>query len=157
MREFYKIFLYHLNWKGCSGDDTDGEICSITKKPRHLITKFAWRASEVREWVKLIDGIAMTNRFSDGDRSTAGKLPEPRYDAMDFDEPLVIKERFNNGSIKGLPRNFYDNKWFSKLETHELEELQCAPPLSLELPVKLYRYVPPAFLSVGSELIVTLF
>ncbi|TEB37183.1 hypothetical protein FA13DRAFT_1705470 [Coprinellus micaceus] len=137
MMLLYMILLSKMNWRGCSGDEMDEEeLCEVTKKPRHLITTLDWRARSIRELMRKIDALDIFDRFVDGDRAIAGKFPEPRYDPRDFQgtKARTISESFNNGYLKGLPRNFYDDKWFHSLEPHEKESLDYQKPIDLTLP-----------------------
>ncbi|TEB28556.1 hypothetical protein FA13DRAFT_1711840 [Coprinellus micaceus] len=137
MMLLYMILLSKMNWRGCSGDEMDEEeLCEVTKKPRHLITTLDWRARSIRELMRKIDALDLFDRFVDGDRAIAGKFPEPRYDPRDFQgtKARTINENFNNGYLKSLPRNFYDDKWFHSLEPHEKESLDYQKPIDLTLP-----------------------
>jgi hypothetical protein len=135
--EFYRILRHLLDWKACSGDEEDKEICPITGKNRHIMTTLGWLSEEANMWMRKLDGIDLCRRFPDGNRSISGNFPDPRYDPRDFPDGQVRSERFNNGVIKGLPRNFYDDAWFKLLGDYDREELAFTDSLDLMYPQEL--------------------
>ncbi|KAJ3539644.1 hypothetical protein NMY22_g4643 [Coprinellus aureogranulatus] len=135
---FYDIMANRLTWRACSGDEEDDEICQITGKNRHIITTLKWLSEEARDWMRQLDWIDLCRRFPDGQRSTSGNFPDPRYDPRDLPEREACPERFNNGVIKGLPENFYDEDWLVGVDR---DALNMQGSIDLTYPPELEAFI----------------
>ena len=107
-----------------SGDESDHPEERQTREHRRfLVVNPAWRSSEVVPWLQVIDDAYLDSRFSENGRASRGNWVRNRVRSsrVDHSRPPVI----------GLPKNFYDEDWLSRLSKKEQEALEMEEEVSL--------------------------
>jgi hypothetical protein len=120
MKRFRPVFQ-SLPMAAMSGDETDHR----GTERRYIITTLPWRSAAIRDWMQVFDDLHLTMRFTNGDRATAGKFPHTRIALPNR------KERCLDAPVKGLPRNFYDDDFYARLNKLERKELNAQKPIDL--------------------------
>lgn len=110
---------------GMSGDETDH--CGrqpIRGQRKFLVQRLGWRSKEVTTWLRVIDALYMTHRFSLKGRASRGNWVRQRIDSGEVD--------WSRFPVSGLPENFYDPAWLRGLSQDKRNKLDVQPPVSLE-------------------------
>lgn len=108
-----------------SGDESDCPGERRTREHRRFfVVSPAWRSPEVVSWLRVIDGAYLDSRFSGDGRASRGNWVRSRVRSsrVDHSRPPVV----------GLPKNFYDEEWLSRLSQEEREALEVQEEISLE-------------------------
>ena len=108
-----------------SGDETDR--CGrqpIRGQRKFLVVRPGWRSKEVTDWLRVIDNLYTTHRFSVEGRASRGNWVRHRIDSGRVD--------WNQLPVGGLPENFYDLAWLQGLSREEKDRLNVQPRVSLE-------------------------
>jgi hypothetical protein len=120
MNRFRAIFE-QLPLEAMSGDETDHR----GPDRRYNITTLSWRSPAIRAWMQVLDDLHLSTRFTQGKRTTAGKFPHARVQA------LGRNERHLDVPVKGLPSNFYNPDWLSSLDDYDRKDLRIQPAVDL--------------------------
>lgn len=109
---------------GMSGDETDRRGKEpIAGQRKFFIVRPGWRSQEVTNWLRVVDALYMTHRFSLDGRATRGNWVRHRVDSGRVDQ--------GRRPVSGLPENFYDNAWLQRLSEGERNALEMQPAASL--------------------------
>lgn len=107
-----------------SGDETDRRGKQpITGQRKFFIVQPGWRSKEVTDWLRVIDALYMSHRFSLDGRATRGNWARHRMDSGRVD--------WGRRPVSGLPENFYDGAWLQGLSREEQDALGIQPAVSL--------------------------
>jgi hypothetical protein len=116
-----------MSFEAMSGDETD----HVSGKLRYAITTLPWRSRHIRDWLTTFDHIYLSTRFTINDRAKKGAFPHPRVSSRRVERCWKAP--------RGLPLNFYDQKWLDSLGDIERDELDIQPPVDLTLALAMRR------------------
>ena len=110
---------------GMSGDETDRRgKHPITGQRKFFILRPGWRSQKVSDWLRVIDALYTSHRFSPDGRATRGNWVRHRMDSGGVD--------WGRRPVRGLPQNFYDVTWLRGLSRGERDALEIQPAASLD-------------------------
>ena len=112
-----KSWIAALGVQGHSEDETDREHTTPEGRPRYTIMKLEWRADMVTKYVRAMDVVHLSTRWTRGGRPRKGQFPRIRVAARN-------KVDTDAQAVPGLPRNFYDSNWLDALSEEERASLQ---------------------------------
>lgn len=135
MEGFYRLFTYDVPFTACSGDEYSSADEEDSDEEALYITTLEWRAEEVRQFMDTLDDLYLAYRFKNGIHPTSGNFPIPRH------VPSKVRIDTRTKVPKGLPRNFYSEKWLEKLEPYERQELEMKEPVELKFPRNIEEWV----------------
>ncbi|KAG2112784.1 hypothetical protein BD769DRAFT_1364334 [Suillus cothurnatus] len=95
-------------------------------KTRYLVTKMPWRSPEVTDFLRVFDKLHLSTRFKTNGGARRGAFPHHRYPSSCIDT--------KPSPVPGLPKNFYDEIWFSSLNVGEQKALRPLPSVDIALP-----------------------
>ena len=95
---------------GTSEDEKDPRDL-IRIPPRYVIRKLEWRSAELMRFLRTLDLLHLSTRFTSKGRPTQGNWPRHRVEGRVVDDTSPV--------IKGLPLNFYDPDWFLDLDPEQ--------------------------------------
>ena len=131
--DHFKPALQQLSRGGMSEDESDhGGECGASQARRFKIVKVQWRSVEVLKWLRTMDLIYTGTKINEDRTMGPGNQFRQRY-------PSALE---NIGCpIKGLPRNFYDERWLRALSPRRREELRIQPDIDINFSVEERTYV----------------
>ncbi|RXW15482.1 hypothetical protein EST38_g10376 [Candolleomyces aberdarensis] len=130
MKCFEDLFRNQLPWQACSGDESDERRLDRALR----ITKLPWHAKRIQDWMETLDRLHVALRLNDNGRPATGKWPRLRVDPELGDPPVVLMECFKDSPVKGLPPNFYNQRWLRTLTALEVNRLEIREPLDNPFP-----------------------
>lgn len=110
-----------------SEDESSGEDSG------YFIRRVEWRSAEVTTFMRSLDAIDLSHRFSKG-KCGRGSVPRERYPSL---------RRGSTTPKLGLPLNFYSKAWWGTLGEGEKESLKVKEPLELKFSEEVQRCVSP--------------
>jgi hypothetical protein len=120
---------------GMSGDESDHHTpnhrCGNDRQ--YLRVRPVWRAPAISSWLLIIDRVYISLRFQPDGRPTRGNWVRFRLPS-----DLVNKSAI---PVKGLPENFYDQKWLATLTERERKKLKVKKTISLAHAPEIIEYV----------------
>lgn len=114
-----------------SGDESEHE----GGERRYYTTTLPWRSDIIGLWFRLHDRLQLASRFQEKHQAGGGAWPHPRV------RPTKARIHRNYNVPKGLPRNFYCDKWLAQQEEDYIEKLKIKPAMDLTLPMAYIKYV----------------
>lgn len=126
-----KQWIDLLATDGHSGDESDHR----NGRTRYIILKLVWRSQDLTAYLRVLDLVHLSTRFTRTGRATKGAWPRYR---------IVSKKRVDNDTapVPGLPRNFYDAEWLASQSVEEVEALHINDTIvDLSIPAPIQRYV----------------
>jgi len=117
---------------GMSGDETDPYGSQpIRGQRKFLVVRPGWRSQEVTKWLRVIDSLYATHRFSADGRASRGNWVRHRIDSGKVDSDRL--------PVGGLPENFYDPVWLRDLSQEERNDLDVQPGVNLNHSVEVLK------------------
>ena len=113
-----------LRTEGTSSDERDSDLVRVP--PRYLIHKLEWRSAELTRFLRTLDLLHISTRFTEKGQPTPGNWPRYRVHSSIVDNISPV--------VKGLPLNFYDSEWLLDLDPEHRAQLGDKPPLELKMP-----------------------
>ena len=113
-----------LRTEGTSSDERDSDLVRVP--PRYLIHKLEWRSAELTRFLRTLDLLHISTRFTEKGQPTPGNWPRYRVQSSIVDNISPV--------VKGLPLNFYDSEWLLDLDPEHRAQLEHKPPLELKMP-----------------------
>ena len=109
-----KHWIYALGTDGHSGDESDHKSSSTV---RYVIQALPWRSDEVTQYVRALDAVHMSTKFTISGRPIPGAWPRTR---------VLSKKSVDTcaNAVPGLPRNFYNPAWLADQEEWRVRMLQ---------------------------------
>ncbi|RXW22339.1 hypothetical protein EST38_g3508 [Candolleomyces aberdarensis] len=133
MAKLAKFAKDKLDWKCCSGEDTDDE-------GEDAITSLPWRAPGIRNFMQTIDRLYLALRFPLNAQASHGNFPKARYNPLSLNPPRQMKDDpYRCDVVPGLPVNFYNPAWLNSLGPMERATVNPADPISLSIPKNVTR------------------
>jgi hypothetical protein len=120
---------------GMSGDESE----HYAGAKHYIVYQDEWRSREVIDWIRPFDQIYLATKFNHLKRARRGNWPRTR-------EVSTLQVTRAGTPVVGLPRNFYDEGWLSKLDEFEVDELQIKPEVDLTHTAAFLRYLPFHFI-----------
>jgi hypothetical protein len=117
----FQPLLESLTLEAMSGDETD----HVQGQVRYALTRLPWRSTAIKTWLKTLDLIHISSRFSSTGRAKRGAFPHRRIPSNRIE--------YDATPVRGLPRNFYDPIWFRALDKHERSSLRVGDKVDLTL------------------------
>lgn len=102
-----------LGTDGNSGDESDHRLGEL----RYVILSLPWRSHALTEYLRTLDLIHLSTRYTRRGKPKKGAFPRLR----------IVKNGLSDRDsepVPGLPRNFYDTKWLKGLPQLAREELR---------------------------------
>ncbi len=118
-----------LRIDGMSGDVSEhrpGEL-------KYIIKKLPWRSPKLTRFLRDLDILHLSKRFSKRGKPTQGALPHVR----------VAKERqidHEAEPVPALPRNFYSPSWLARQDNEYIAGLSMQEEITLEIPAAVQKY-----------------
>ncbi|KII83527.1 hypothetical protein PLICRDRAFT_180304 [Plicaturopsis crispa FD-325 SS-3] len=112
-----------------SGDETDKGVHS--GRARYVITTLDWRSQAALTWLRAFDKLHLSTRFR-GSKAKAGNFPHYWVPSRRAEQDCVAP--------RGLPQNFYDEIWLSRLDDDERRRLKMRPAVDLTLSESVLRF-----------------
>jgi hypothetical protein len=117
----FRPLLRSMPLEAMSGDETD----HVQGQVRYAVTRLPWRSTNIRNWLKTLDLVHLSSRFSTTGRAKRGAFPHRRT--------LSNRMEQDAAPVPGLPRNFYNPIWLGTLDKHELRALDVQDEVDLTL------------------------
>ena len=116
--------IRELETNGMSDDEKDTRDL-LRVPPKYLIRKLEWRSAELTQFLRNLDLLHLSTRFTEKGDPTPGNWPRYRVEGRLIDDHSPV--------IKGLPLNFYDSEWLLSLEPEHREQIGYRPPVELKM------------------------
>lgn len=99
-------YIALLGVLGHSEDETDREHRTVDNRARYLIKRLEWRSDELTQYVRALDVVHLSTRWSRSGRPRRGQFPRIR---------VATRNKVDRDArpVPGLPRNFYDPSWLA--------------------------------------------
>ena len=122
----YHPVLLRASYKLESEDESgrDGDDCVITNMP--------WRNPEITDFLRALDAVHLSSRFTDG-KPSRGNWPHNRI-------PSCRKD-LRTDAVSGLPSNFYEPSWLASQSEFELAKKKVQPEVRLTLSPRVNGWV----------------
>lgn len=120
------LYIDRLGTFGNSGDETDYHYQGSV--PRYNILKLPWRSDPATNYLRALDVLHISTRFTKTGRKKRGAFPHVR----------VNNRRFVDNDadpVAGLPRNFYDSVWLAGLTPEDLIALNIDDTAVVDLSI----------------------
>lgn len=118
---------------GHSEDESDRDHKSPEGRPRYLILQLEWRSEELTRYLRALDVVHLSTRWTRSGRAKRGQFPRIR---------VVVKNKVDRDAqpIQGLPRNFYNPSWLAAQSEETKTVLQIQEKeVDLSIPESIQR------------------
>lgn len=125
-------WIIRLGVSGHSGDESDHRDMNTL---RYTILQLEWRSMELTQYLRALDVVHLSTRWTRDGRPKQGRFPRIRR---------VVNGRVDTSAeaVPGLPRNFYDATWLSLQSPETVLALQISDAVvDLSIPPRIQTYV----------------
>lgn len=113
------------DYHGMSGNETDHRVRNHIGNRQYAIVNPSWRHPTISRWLRVFDKVYLSTRFHGNGRARAGNWSRIRHQSGRTDPASL--------PVPGLPRNFYDPGFLTRLSPEGLKDLNIQPPVDLHL------------------------